>query len=481
MTTFIFANNINAELAGGISSAETTLTLNSTLNLPTSIPSGSVLALTLCNATATTPATVYEIVYVTAISGATLTVIRAQEGTSAQTWLTGNAAFSGPTAGQMQSFIQGSSSGVTPGAYGTSTSVSTFTVNANGIVTAASNTAIAFPITSFNGRGGSVTLTAGDVTTALGFNPLGSAIAATTLLGNPTGSSASPTTITLANGLQFASGALGLGAITPASVNTGVITGSTASLTGALNCAGITSTGANIAVSATQPAINIVNTSSGGTTWTLQSSATGQICGAGALLFYNQTSGGELMTLSTGGVLTIFGNNSNGNTLIVEDTATGGAAFGGITLKSTNGSTNPNKTWRANGSTGNLELVNSAYNSVVLTISDTGVMNRGSDRGIKKNFIERDPAFIHRCWFGDFDYRYMDGHGIGLIAQDVQKNMPHHVTEDDLVIDGKHRSVLKVNFEGVILEQCIYNGRRSDAHELRLESLEARISNLEAA
>ena len=261
-------------------------------------------------------------------------------------------------------------------------------------------------------------------------------IAASTLLGNPTGSSASPTTITLANGLQFASGALGLGAITPASVNTGVITGSTASLTGALNCAGITSTGANIAVSATQPAINIVNTSSGGTTWTLQSSATGQIGGAGALLFYNQTSGGELMTLSTGGVLTIFGNNSNGNTLIVEDTATGGAAFGGITLKSTNGSTNPNKTWRANGSSGNMEMVNSNYSSVPFTISDGGLVtavtfNATSDGRVKPNpkRIEGALETVERWLVGQTYMRSDTGKfEAGFIAQSVEEGLPHLVS-----------------------------------------------------
>jgi hypothetical protein len=50
MTTFIFANNVNTTLAGGISSASTTLTLSSTLNVPTSIPTGSVWALTLNDA-----------------------------------------------------------------------------------------------------------------------------------------------------------------------------------------------------------------------------------------------------------------------------------------------------------------------------------------------------------------------------------------------------------------------------------------------
>jgi hypothetical protein len=98
MTTFIFANNVNTTLAGAVSNSATSITLSSTANLPSSIPSGSVLVITL-NDVATKAN--FEIVYATAITGATLTVLRGQEGTSALAWLTGDFAFSPPTAGQM--------------------------------------------------------------------------------------------------------------------------------------------------------------------------------------------------------------------------------------------------------------------------------------------------------------------------------------------------------------------------------------------
>jgi len=103
MTSFIFANNVNTTLAGSISSSATSITLSSSANLPTSIPSGSVLVLTL-NDVATRQ--VYEIVYATAITGATLTVIRGQDGTSAVAWATNDFAFSPPTAGQMAAMAQ---------------------------------------------------------------------------------------------------------------------------------------------------------------------------------------------------------------------------------------------------------------------------------------------------------------------------------------------------------------------------------------
>lgn len=104
MTIFTFANNVNTTLAGGISSSSTSLTLASTANLPSSIPAGEVLAITL-NDVATRQN--FEIIYATSISGATLSgLMRGQEGTSAHSWATGDYAYSPPTAGQMQSFGQ---------------------------------------------------------------------------------------------------------------------------------------------------------------------------------------------------------------------------------------------------------------------------------------------------------------------------------------------------------------------------------------
>lgn len=94
MTTYVFANNVNTTLASAASSSATTLTLSSSANLPT-LSAGQIIPLTLNDAAT---GSVYEVVYVTAISGATLTVTRAQEGTGAQNWSVGDFAFSTPTA-----------------------------------------------------------------------------------------------------------------------------------------------------------------------------------------------------------------------------------------------------------------------------------------------------------------------------------------------------------------------------------------------
>ncbi len=93
--SFVLANNVNTTLAAAASSSSTTLTLASATNLPT-LTSGQIMPLTLNDAAT---GLVYEIVYVTAITGATLTVTRAQEGTGAQNWSIGDYAFGAVTAG----------------------------------------------------------------------------------------------------------------------------------------------------------------------------------------------------------------------------------------------------------------------------------------------------------------------------------------------------------------------------------------------
>lgn len=114
MTIFMFANNVDTTLAGAISSSATSLTLSSIAHLPTSIPAGQVLVITL-NDQATRQN--FEVIYATAVSGATLSgLARGQEGTSALAWSTGDFAYSAPTAGQQRSFGQLGSSNTWSGA-----------------------------------------------------------------------------------------------------------------------------------------------------------------------------------------------------------------------------------------------------------------------------------------------------------------------------------------------------------------------------
>ena len=105
MTAFVFANNVNTTLAAALTSTSTTLSLSSSAGLPT-LATGQVMPLTLNDAAT---GQVYEIVYVTVISGSNVTVERAQEGTGAQAWNTGDYVRCSPTAGTVAA-LNGSAS-----------------------------------------------------------------------------------------------------------------------------------------------------------------------------------------------------------------------------------------------------------------------------------------------------------------------------------------------------------------------------------
>lgn len=98
MTAFVFVNNFSTTLAAPLTSNGTTLTLANSTGLPT-LSAGQSMPITLNDAAT---GQIYEIMYATAISGATLTVTRAQEGTAAQAWAIGDYAKVMPTAGTVE-------------------------------------------------------------------------------------------------------------------------------------------------------------------------------------------------------------------------------------------------------------------------------------------------------------------------------------------------------------------------------------------
>ena len=95
MPQFIFANFVQTTLSATASTTDTSLSVTSAANIP-ALASGQKFPLTLINAATQS---VYEIVYVTAVSGTTLTVLRGQEGTIAQSWSIGDLVKGSPTAG----------------------------------------------------------------------------------------------------------------------------------------------------------------------------------------------------------------------------------------------------------------------------------------------------------------------------------------------------------------------------------------------
>ena len=80
-----FSNNLRTTLAADVTNVATTISVTSVATFPT-LNTGDTLYLTLSDLSET----VSEIVICTAISGTELTVLRAQEGTTAQTWTAAN-------------------------------------------------------------------------------------------------------------------------------------------------------------------------------------------------------------------------------------------------------------------------------------------------------------------------------------------------------------------------------------------------------
>lgn len=185
MASFTFANFINTTLASPLSNTGTSIVLASSANLPSGVSSSAPLVITLNDAATRS---VFEVVYVTAISGATLTVLRAQEGTLAQSWLVGDYAYSGVTEGQMANLGSGFNNPMTAagdlimgGYLGAPTRLAIGT--AGYVLTAESGSVSWQPasggsssgVSSFNTRTGAVVLNGTDVTTALGYTPYSTA------------------------------------------------------------------------------------------------------------------------------------------------------------------------------------------------------------------------------------------------------------------------------------------------------------------
>lgn len=107
-TVPLFSNNAITTLAGGITNAATSLTLLSGTGalFPNPVNAdGEFFSLTLISQSTSTTR---EIVYVTARSGDTCTIVRAQEGTTALAWNAGDLAQHLLTAGDLAAFLPSS-------------------------------------------------------------------------------------------------------------------------------------------------------------------------------------------------------------------------------------------------------------------------------------------------------------------------------------------------------------------------------------
>lgn len=107
VNTFLFANNAISALASGISNVATSVTLTTGSGaLFPSPTAGQQFALTFTDAAT---GLLNEIVYCTARTGDVLTIVRAQESTSALNWSAGDVAANLVTAASLTAFLQASS------------------------------------------------------------------------------------------------------------------------------------------------------------------------------------------------------------------------------------------------------------------------------------------------------------------------------------------------------------------------------------
>ncbi len=105
MSQLLYANNASTTLSSGLNSSATSITVASGAGSEFPNPSaGQFFIATLVDAAT---GLYNEIVYVTARSGDTMTVVRAQEGTVARSWLVGDTFANFWTAGSTNTFFQG--------------------------------------------------------------------------------------------------------------------------------------------------------------------------------------------------------------------------------------------------------------------------------------------------------------------------------------------------------------------------------------
>lgn len=298
-------------------------------------------------------------------------------------------------------------------------------------------------------------------------------LTANSLLGNPTGAAATPQAVTLTNGLQFSSGALGMGAITPTSVTaSGGISGTTGAFSAAVSgttITGSTSLNGPVAyVNAVQPyngatqGVQILwNTIAGGNGHAEYVNNYGS--GVGGHYFYSRSStGGTAVlegTIDGSGNYIAAGNGIGTSTTQLTLFATGGSAL--IVLR-------PQGIGTTTG-----QAVLSANGNIVFA----GTVQPGSDGRVKINRAKIQNALktVREAFIG-MEYDRVDSglRQAGFIADGVQRHLPHLVTESEGEFNGLEKfKTLDYNGAEAYLANAI-----TELHDLVI-ALEARVANKE--
>lgn len=172
-----YANNIVTTLAGAIGTSNTTISVaaGTGANFPALSTTADFFYVTLADAATKA---LREICKVTNVSGDTLTVQRAQDGTTARSYAVGDIVSLRVIAAQFRDYASLSFGGTfSSPVYGPTPAPgdSSGLLATTAFLSAALSSFTGGAITSFNGRSGAITLTSGDVTSALGYVPVNKA------------------------------------------------------------------------------------------------------------------------------------------------------------------------------------------------------------------------------------------------------------------------------------------------------------------
>lgn len=276
-------------------------------------------------------------------------------------------------------------------------------------------------------------------------------LTANSLLGNPTGSAATPQAITLTNGLIFSGSALSMGNITPASVNASGTVKGTSLASGSAATSGYpldVDTGVGRVLirnnGGGSPGIDAVN--SGNTAYV------------------------NMLSNSTWQMPSLFTTSTSTSALYV-------ANGGNLRIGSSNGNS---KYLRTNPGSAALEFVNNAYSSVVAWLGDDGTLNTvgnanfglsdarakdNIDRAAEPRPLHHDVAWTTYVWKRD------GSPGRGAIAQDVQAVAPDLVKLES----PNGEETLMLDKLGLASEVAFWAARTVDRLARRVAELEEMI------
>lgn len=289
---------------------------------------------------------------------------------------------------------------------------------------------------------------------------------ANSLMGNPTGSVAAPSAITLQNGLTFSGSNLGLGAITPSSVNA----------SGAITAGGLLTATVGMLVSKIDPPSTSSNQGFQ-FWWNVNAAGIGRNeyinnygTGTGGHYFYcrSLTTGAliEVANISASGTQTITSTATNPANATSFASNVSGSYGGGYHLKD---GSNDIGLW---STTGTLNI-GFGTNGGALTskftidpngnVSSTGTINFGtSDAELKDLGTPIEPRPFHRVPYYAYTRKDTGERGWGPTAQDVATIAPEYTRSQCLSVNGDDQDVLLLAKEQITMDTAFWAGRQVD-------------------